>query len=125
MRKIIILIPFFIYITSFLDLLASEYHFIYKESENNYLRIFKNSITTIDKYKYVGLGYRSEKILGGFNLNYLVDCQNKKYIEDAPQYINQIGEYSYWDHKNISQKPFWKEVKTERETKLINYICNY
>ena len=125
MRKIIILVPFFIYITSVSDLLASEYFYIYKESEKNFLRIDINSITEIDKYKFAKVTNRSEKVLGGFPINYLFDCKNKKFIQDNPKYNNQIGEYSYWDHKNISQKPVWKEVKTERETKLINYICNY
>ena len=125
MRKIIILFPFFISLTSFIDVLASKYHYIYKENERNYLRVDKNSITTIDKYKFASFFYRSQKHSGGFGINYLVDCKNKKIIEDNPKYINQIGEYSYWDHKNISQKPFWKEVKTERDSKVFNYICNY
>ena len=125
MRKIITLVLFLITQTSFVDVLASKYFYIYKESEKNFLSVDINSITEIDKYKFANVTNRSEKVLGGFSINYLFDCKNKKFIQDNPKYNNQIGEYSYWDHKNISQKPVWKEVKTERDTKVMNYICNY
>ena len=125
MKKIIALVPFFTSLTFVPSLLASKYHYIYKQGDNNFLRIDNDSISKIDEYMFANGIYRSPKDSRGLYVNFIFDCKNKKFIEDRPQYTKQIAGISFWDHKNISSKPIWEEVKSDKDLKVFNYVCNY